>query len=312
MIKHLIALAIIGLFMSQNVLAEHDYSHEGSHSSVHEEQHDDHIEWTEGLLKEFGIETMLVGPGIVNRNRQLPGEVEFNLDYIAHVTSRYSGVVKHLYKHVGDTVEKGDLLAVLESNDSLTNYHVRAPLSGVIFEQHLTIGESVPDNTEIFKIVDPSHLWVTFHIYADITSSINVGTPIVIQHENGDRLSTTIDFVSPMLSKTTRTRKARARIRTQSSQWFSGQFVTVLFSVERINGTMVIPKSALQKMNDKWVVFVKEDKEIQPHIVSIGAEDERYVEIKQGLQLGQTIVTQGSFILKAEMQKKSFGDGHNH
>lgn len=312
MTKQLILLAIIGIFITQPILAENDHHHEDNNGSIQEEHHDDHIEWTSELLKEFGIETTIVGPGIINRNRELPGEIDFHLDYLAHVTSRYSGVVKDIYKHVGDAVKKGDVLAVLESNDSLTNYQVKAPLSGVIFEKHLTIGESVPDSTEIFKIADPSHLWVNFHIYSDIASSVKVGSPITIQNESGDRLSATIDFVSPMLSKNTRTRKARSSIKIKNSQWSSGQFVTVLFPLERIKGDIVIPKSALQKVDDKWVVFVKENEEIEPRTVLIGQEDDLNVVVIQGLQTGQTIVTKGSFILKAEMQKESFGDGHNH
>jgi cobalt-zinc-cadmium efflux system membrane fusion protein len=312
MIKQLILLTIIGTVVTHPLMAEGGHHHENSHGTAQEEHHDDHIEWTPELLSEFGIETALAGPGIIKRIRKLPGELDFHLDYLAHVTSRYSGVVKNIYKHVGDTVKKGEVLAVLESNDSLTNYQVKAPLSGVVFEKHLTIGESVPDSTEIFKIADPSHIWVNFHAYSDIASSAKIGSPITIQNENGDQLSTTIDFVSPMLSKSTRTRKARASIRTKNSQWSSGQFVTVLFPLETIKGDIVIPKTALQKMDDKWVVFVKEGEDIEPHSVTIGAEDTHNVVIKKGLKNGEFIVTKGSFILKAEMQKESFGDGHNH
>jgi cobalt-zinc-cadmium efflux system membrane fusion protein len=293
-------------------MAEDDHDHENNHETTQEKKHDDHLEWTKELQEEFGIETTLAKSGAVQKTRELPGELEFHLDYLAHITSRYSGVVKRIYKHVGDTVKKGDVLAVLESNDSLTNYQVKAPLSGVIFEKHLTIGESVPDSTEIFKIADPTHLWVNFHVYADISSSVKVGTPIIIQNQNGDKLSAKIDFVSPMLSKSTRTRKARASIQATGSRWSSGQFVTVLFPLEIIKGDIVIPKSALQKIDDKWVVFVKEGQDIEPHLVTVGSEDTHNVVIEKGLNNDQVIVTKGSFILKAEFQKESFGDDHDH
>jgi cobalt-zinc-cadmium efflux system membrane fusion protein len=312
MTKQLIILTIIGIFSTHPLMAEDDHDHEDNHETTQEEHHDDHLEWTKKLQEEFGIETILAKSGAVQKTRELPGELDFHLDYLAHVTSRYSGVVKRIYKHVGDTVKKGDVLAVLESNDSLTNYQVKAPLSGVIFEKHLTIGESVPDSTEIFKIADPTHLWVNFHVYADIASSVKVGTPIIIQNQKGKQLSTKVDFASPMLSKTTRTREARASIREQSSDWTSGMFVNVLFPLDAIKGNIVIPKTALQKVDEDWIVFVKKGQEIEPNSVVLGHEDDLNVIVKKGLHPGQTIVTKGSFILKAEMQKESFGDGHGH
>lgn len=312
MIKQLIVSVIMSVFISHPFFAAEAHGHVDSHVPPQEEHHDDHIKWTPELISEFGIETSVVGPGVIKRNRVLPGELDFHLDYLAHVTSRYSGVVKNIYKHVGDKVRKGEVLAVLESNDSLTNYRVKAPLSGVIFEKHLTIGESIPDSTEIFKIADPKHLWVNFHVYSDIASSAKIGNSILIQNENGDELPAVIDFVAPMLSKSTRTRKARASIQVTNTDWSSGMFVTVLFTSETIAGDIIIPKTALQKIDDKWVVFVKEGEKINPRKVVIGQEDDKNVLVKQGLQKDQIIITKGSFILKAELQKESFGDGHGH
>jgi membrane fusion protein, heavy metal efflux system len=275
-------------------------------------EHNDHIEWTQALQDEFGIKTTIIGPGVVQKIRELPGELDFHLDYLAHVTSRYSGVVKAIYKHVGDTVKKGDVLAIVESNDSLTQYSVKAPISGVVFEKHLTLGESIPDSTEIFKIADTSHLWVNFNVFSNLSSKVKVGTPITIQNSEGKTIKAKVSYVSPVLSKETRTLKARADIRTRSSEWSSGMFVTVYYPLDSVTGTVVVPKSAIQRIGDKWVVFVKEGSEIEPHFVTLGEEDAENVIVLSGLQSGQEVISEGSFILKAEREKESFGDGHGH
>lgn len=290
----------------------HDEHNEKEQHQEAEEKHDDHIEWTKELQEEFGIRTVITGPGTIQKTRELPGEIDFHLDYLAHVTSRYSGVVKAIYKHVGDTVKKGEALAVVESNDSLTKYTIKAPISGVIFEKHLTIGESVPDSTEIFKIADTSHLWVDFHVYADLMSHVKVGTSMTIKNQNGNTLKTKVSYVAPSLSKDTRTQLARTDIRSHNSNWSAGMFVTVLYPLEEVKGDIVIPKTALQRIGDKWAVFVKDGDEVEPQFVSPGEEDATKVVILKGLHSGQEIISKGSFILKAELEKESFGDGHGH
>lgn len=313
MTKLILAATVMATLIGHPLLAQDDHEqHESGAHSETEEHHDEGIEWTESLQKEFGIETAIVGSGHVQIIRELPGEIDFHLDHLAHVTSRYSGVVKAIYAHVGEAVKKGAVLAVVESNDSLTNYQIKAPISGVIFEKHLTIGESVPDSTEIFKIADTSHLWVDFHAYSDISSRIKVGTLITIQNQMGNQLNSKISYVAPALSKETRTLKARAAIRSTTSDWASGMFVTVRVPLESLNGDVVIPKTALQRLGDEWIVFVKDAHDMKPQHVELGSEDENRVIVLKGLQKGQEIVSKGSFVLKAELEKESFGDGHGH
>ena len=98
-------LIIVALFMSciglNPLMAEdgHDEHNEKEQHQETEEKGADHIEWTKELQKEFGIQTVITGPGQIQKVRELPGEIDFHLDYLAHVTSRYSGVVKAIYLH---------------------------------------------------------------------------------------------------------------------------------------------------------------------------------------------------------------------
>ena len=84
----------------------------------------------------------------------------------------------------------------------------------------------------------------------------------------------------------------------------------MLYPLEKIRGDIVIPKSSLQWVGDNWVVFVKNGEAIAPHVVVPGEEDATRVVILKGLHVGQEIIGNGSFIVKAELEKESFGDGH--
>lgn len=68
-------------------------------------------------LKEFGVETGPAGPGRIRIDVNLPGEVALNADRVAHVVPRVTGVVREVRKNLGDTVRRGEIMAVLESRE---------------------------------------------------------------------------------------------------------------------------------------------------------------------------------------------------
>jgi membrane fusion protein, heavy metal efflux system len=75
------------------------------------------VRLSEGQLKQFGVETAPAGPGKLRIEVMLPGEVTLNADRIAHVVPRVSGVVREVRKNLGDTVKRGEIMAVLESRE---------------------------------------------------------------------------------------------------------------------------------------------------------------------------------------------------
>ncbi len=75
------------------------------------------VRLTGAQVKQFGIETRTAGPGHLRIEVTLPGEVALNADRVAHVVPRVSGVVREVRKNLGDTVRRGEIMAVLESRE---------------------------------------------------------------------------------------------------------------------------------------------------------------------------------------------------
>jgi cobalt-zinc-cadmium efflux system membrane fusion protein len=78
---------------------------------------EDHIELTPEALERAGIKVKRAGPAQLKTLLELPGEIQFNQNRLAHVVPRVEGVVVAVYKHLGEPVEKGELIAVLESRE---------------------------------------------------------------------------------------------------------------------------------------------------------------------------------------------------
>ncbi len=94
--------------------------------------------------------------------------------------------------------------------------------------------------------------------------------------------------------------------------WRPGIFITGKISIREVEVGLLVPRSALQTLDELDVVFVQTPEGFEPQLVKIGRSDSEHVEIVSGLEAGQTYVTANAFTIKAELGKGSFGDGHGH
>ena len=125
-------------------------------------------------------------------------------------------------------------------------------------------------------------------------------------------MSGQISYVSPIIDAATRTATARVVVPNRDAEWRPGTFVTGQVSVERVRVATIIPRTALQTIGGKSVVFVETDEGFEPHSVTLGRANHTWVEVVAGLAPGQRYVADGAFVLKAQLAKGAFGDGHNH
>ena len=121
-----------------------------------------------------------------------------------------------------------------------------------------------------------------------------------------------ISYVAPMVDEKTRTGLARVVLPNPDGRWRPGLFVTARVTVEEREVPLLIPKTALQTVDEKTCVFVQTDKGFEPRPVTLGRANDTDVEVTQGLAAGQRFVTQGAFTLKAELSKAAFGGEHGH
>jgi len=194
-----------------------------------------------------------------------------------------------------------------------TRFEIRAPLDGTIIEKHMTLGENVGADADVFTIVDLSTVWVNLNIYQKDLVSIHKGQTVGIEIGHGiPSVEGKIAWVGPQVDEATRTAKARIELVNSDGSLRPGLFVTAKVAVGSSLAGLVVPKSALQSFEGKTVVFVRTDEGFEPKPVELGRQNGTTVEILSGLVAGQTYAAEGSFTLKAQLSKGAFGDGHNH
>ena len=103
------------LFLATLLLACSEDAHDHDDHAEPDEHEEGHVELTEDQFASAGIEVQAVGPGRLSEALTLPGTIAPNADAVLHVTPRVTGRVREVRKHLGEQVEVGDLLCVIDS-----------------------------------------------------------------------------------------------------------------------------------------------------------------------------------------------------
>jgi len=200
-----------------------------------------------------------------------------------------------------------------EEDLKLSRVQVSAPISGTVIEKHITLGEMLEKDAKTFVIADLNSVWVNLSVYQKDMPLIRKGLEVIISAGKGiPDVKGTISYVRSLVGEETRTALARVVLPNTDGLWRPGLFVTGRVAIEKISRALVIPKTALQTIEGKTVVFVKTDEGFEPKTVTLGKTSEAHVEVISGVKPGQQYVTEGAFTLKAQLAKGGFDAGHSH
>ncbi len=285
-------------------------SAQDEHGDEHQE---DIIILSADEMQEFNIQVTEAGPGKIVLVRTLPGEVKVNGNRIAHIVPRYSGIVTGVRVHVGDDVREGQVLAVVEGDESLAPYEMTTFIAGTIIEKHMTLGEPVSRENEGFVVADLSTVWIDITVYLRDLDLIKVGNETTVRAgSKAGTVSGKISYVTPVVDEHTRTATARMVVDNPDGYWRPGMFIMAEIKTGDFEAEIVVPSSAVHTLDGQSVVFVEEHGGFEPRHVDIGRTGNDRMEIVSGLEPGERYVSMGGFTLKAELGKDSLGDGHAH
>lgn len=294
----------------------HDEDEHGHGESGGEDGHEGHDEHGENSVemeldkaKRAGVKISSVGEVKLNKAMRFYGETTLDLDNIVHVVPRFSGVIQEVGKHLGESVKKGDLLAKIQSNESLSSYDINSEIDGVIIRKDAALGEFVNEEKEIFVVANLDSVWVNVALYPKDLKRIQLGTPARVISEAAELTQTgNINYIRPTLTERTRTALARIELDNKPLKWFPGMFVEVEALLDSENAPIGVPSSSLVMLNNQMSVFVLSktkdgDTGFEVRNVRVGKSDGESTEILFGLNAGEQVASGRTFILKAELGK---------
>lgn len=279
---------------------------------THEDAEDDSTMIPADIAREAGIRVAPAGPGTIADAHEVQGVLTPVDGRIAQATARFPGPVRSLRANVGDRVRAGQALASIESNLSLTPYTVSAPIGGVITARSAQLGEVVGEGAALFEIADLSTLWVDLHVFGSDTQHITAGVPVTVTRmTDGVSARTTLERVLPGTATASQSTVARAPLRNDDGLWRPGAAVKARIVVATTPAALVVPLAALQTLEGRQVVFVREGQDrYLARAVELGQRDAAQVAVISGMKPGEQVVVEQSYVVKADIGKA--GAGHAH
>jgi cobalt-zinc-cadmium efflux system membrane fusion protein len=198
-----------------------------------------------------------------------------------------------------------------QENPIFTQYELRSTLSGLVIKRHLTTGEAIKKDDNIFVLADFSNVWVNIAIPANNIKAVELGQKVrVINESMGIEERGRLTYLSSIIDETNRTVTGRVVIQNQKNLWRPGTFVEVELIVEERPVPISIKAEAIQSLRDWSVVFVKYGDYFEGRPVELGVSDGSWVEVLDGLSVGEEYAVKNSFTIKAEIEKS--GATHSH
>lgn len=283
----------------------------------HDHGQDDQDSYAEALRltpqarEAAGLVIVTAGPALLVESLPLYGVIRPNAERLRSVTARFPGVVRDVPVKVGDRVRQGQVLARIESDESLQLYATASPLAGVVTERFTNPGEQA-ETAPLFTVADLSTVWVELSLFPRDRGRVQLGQDVRVEAaEGGLSGEGKIVFVSPLGSGASQTIAARVLLDNAQGQWAPGLYVRAEVSVGSTQVALAVPVVALQELDEGGAsVFVDEAQGLLPRPVRAGRSDGRHVEILSGIAAGARVVGEGSFVLKAEQGKAGAEHGH--
>lgn len=189
---------------------------------------------------------------------------------------------------------------------------VAAPTAGTIINRNVNVGEIISSGKELFRLADLSVVWVIGQLYEQDFAAARMGASVVITTPAYPQRTFTgrVAYVDPRIEPQSRTVQVRIEVRNPNGMLKLGMFVDVNFGGAALATTGMqsvasVPRTAVQFIGAQQVVFVET---AQPgvfaqRIVQVGPESNGFAPIYAGLNVGERVVTEGSFLLRSESLK---------
>lgn len=189
---------------------------------------------------------------------------------------------------------------------------VEAPAQGTILSRTVNTGEVVMTGKELFRIADLSRVWVIGQIYEKDFAAVRLGTVATITSAAypGKNFNGRVSYIAPRVDAQTRTSQVRVEVANPGEMLRLGMFVDVNFGGSTAAATSAqniaaVPLSAVQYIGGKQVVYLTTGQpgSFAQRDVTAGPEINGLTPILSGLAAGDRVVTEGSFLLRAESLK---------
>lgn len=207
----------------------------------------------------------------------------------------------------------GPLQRLQDQDMPLDSVPLLSPVSGVVLEKPAVAGMRFMPGELLFRIADLGRVWLLVDVYEQDLGWVRVGQTAQIHFDAYPQrvFAGEVAFIYPTLATATRTVKVRIELPNAEELLKPGLYGRVTLSAASADGErLAVPDSAILDSGTRQVVLVqKGDGLFEPRAVKLGRQADGYVEVLDGLEAGESVVTRANFLIDAESNLKSVLEG---
>lgn len=302
-------------FLRGQGVVEEPHSFDVSVTATHGQQryhwdfdsYEGRLELPAALAQASGLTTAIASEGLLQQRIKLYGNIVADPLRLSHIQARYPGLIRKVNPSIGMRVKAGEVLATVESNESLREYPLLSPIDGTVVERHANAGEFTADRV-LFSILDERVLELHLQAFPADAARVKNGQSIVIRAD-GQEAITKIEYITPRHGETP-TLEVHAPVDNRAGNWVPNQAVEGWVSVADTAVALRVENRALQSLRDWQVVFIKVNDTYEIRPLELGRSDGIYTEVLGGLNAGDEYVVENAYVLKADLEKS--GASHDH
>jgi RND family efflux transporter MFP subunit len=197
---------------------------------------------------------------------------------------------------------KAALETVLEY---LKDTQIRSSISGTVVERNVEIGQVVAPGIQLLRIIDQTSLKLDASLPEADMDRVAIETEAVITTDTfpDHEFYGKVTVVNPMVDRKTRTFLMRIEVPNPSEKLVDGMFARVKVQVDK-RSTLAVPRNALQRIpgSGTYYVFVVEENKACKRTVEIGATNDQYAEVKDGLAENENVIISRAGRLRSDTE----------
>jgi multidrug efflux pump subunit AcrA (membrane-fusion protein) len=199
-------------------------------------------------------------------------------------------------------VSEDQIEGIVESGEVRRTLTLHAPASGIVTDKDVFEGQAFQPGRNLYMIADLARVWVNAEIFEADIPFVHEGMPaeISMAARPGETLRGTIEYVYPTLSDRTRSMTARIAVQNPRGELKPGMYATARLTAD-LGDALTVPTPAVLYSGERAVAFVDMGGgRLMPHELRLGTQGEGYVQVLEGLESGQRVVTSAQFLLDSE------------
>ena len=212
-----------------------------------------------------------------------------------------------------------DIDEVVQTAEPSPIFHVTAPASGQIIKQHVTLGTTVEKSNMLFSILDTDLVWIEGEVHEDalilLQNKWQIGSEVRARVAAYPEAIFTgrISHISRVMNPEERTVHFWAEFNNPTHKLKPGMFAEQTIVLEKRAEVLSVPLNAVLENGGSRFVFVELGETYTKQEVVVGAKDDQYIEIREGLFPEEYVVVQGQHqLLRATEDVSEVMGAHGH